>query len=330
MPAFELPYLLLLLPAALLPLWPRRQDDVAFPYTAWIPADKTGRSAELVWRSLGALTIVCLLIALAAPGIPEAREQRIGRGAELMVLLDRSASMDTIIRRNAPKPGEAVHQTQTKNDVVREAMSWLLDQRPNNRYALTLFNVVPMPVAPFTDDAELVRAAVNASGIGRGPKKTNMGLALLSAIDSFAHRDYTGSRSILLVSDGGARLDKATRAAIKTGLKKNRINLYFIYIEGGFVKPNFDTVGTDPDSLMEEVALHVFFRTMGVEYQVFQADDLDSMSAAIKLIDEQQNLPLIYWQRIPRVDYSRSWYVAALIFCALLLALSLMRVESLR
>lgn len=330
MPEFAEPFRLLLLPLALLPLWPRARDAIHLPSLAWIPSDRVGGSLMWCWRTLAALTLACLIVALAAPGKPEARIERIGRGAELMILLDRSASMDTNIRRSAPKPGEKARDTQTKNDVVREALTWFLAQRPNNRYSLTLFNVVAMPVAPFTDDSALVQAAVDASGIGRGPKETNMGRALQVAIEAFADRPYTGSRSILLVSDGGARLDAETREAIRLGLERHRINLYFIYIQGGFTRPDFDVVGVDPASLSEEVALHVFFKSLGTDYRVFQADDLDSLAAAIALIDEQQNQPLTYWLRVPRIDDSKAWYLAALLGCLMLAAMTALKRSALR
>jgi len=327
---FEQPLLLLLLPLAVLPLLPQRKSAIAYPNTHWLPSDPYGQWINRLGIAFGVLCIASLLLALAGPMKAETIVERIGRGAELLVLMDRSASMDTNIRRLPPEPGEKARDTQSKNDVVREALSSLVKFRPNNRYALSLFNVIPLSVAPFTDDEELVLAALEATRIGRGPKQTNMGAALLSAIETYAPRPYTGSRSILLVSDGGARLDEDVREQIRTGLQAHRINLYFIYIQGGFQSPDFDIVGANPADLVEEVALHVFFKSLATEYQVFMADDVESMSEAITLIDKQQNLPLTYSERIPRLDFRNYFYWAAFLFCTLLTGVTALKLVKLR
>lgn len=331
MPAldFQLPQLLALLPLALLPLLRRRRDALDFSWVELIPQDALGRWLHRVWQWLALLTIALVVVALAGPGKSESRIERIGRGAEISILLDRSSSMDATIRRNAPQPGERPKPAQTKNDVARGALSWLLQQRPENRYALTLFNVSAIRVAAFTDEPDVIQAGLDASDIGRGPNETSMGLGLLAAIEGFDGRDYTGSRAILLVSDGGARLDEELQAAIAQGLKRNRISLYFIYIQSDPNSPDLELVGTDTDSGLDEVALHVFFDALDSEYRVFQAEDPESMAAAVRMIDQLQNLPLLYYERVPRIDYRRTCFVAALSCCLALVGLSAARLERL-
>lgn len=326
---FEFPQLLALLPLALLPLMRHRRDSLTFPWIDWLPHDSIGGLVQLAWRLLAMLTLALIIVGLAMPGMSETRIERIGRGAEISILMDRSSSMDAEIRRNAPEPGKQAQPTQSKNDVARKALSWLLNQRPQNRFALTLFNTAPIRVAPFTDDVAIVQAGLDASDIGRGSNQTNMGLGLLAAIDGFNGRSYTGSRVILLVSDGGARLDDSTRERVQRGLERNRISLYFIYIQSDPNSPNLELVGTDTDATIEEVALHVFFDSLDIEYRVFQADNPESMAAAIAEIDRLQNLPLVYYERVPRIDYSRVCFIAALICCMFLAGLTATKLERL-
>lgn len=329
--SFERLPFLLLLPLVLLPLIRHRSDTLSYSWTTLLPQDSVGKYAEWLWRILAFLSLLAVIVGLASPGRSETSIEHIGTGAEISIVMDRSSSMDAFIHRNGANPGKltskqdyvAVRIPLSKNDVLRKALGWLLTQRPNNRYALTLFNSAAMRVTPFTDDVAIVQSALDASDIGRGPSKTNMGQGLLAAIEAFEGRDYTGSRVIMLVSDGGAKLDQETRQAISDGLRRNRISLYFIYIESSPNSPNLELVGTDVDSSLEEVALHVFFKGLDVEYQVFQAADPDSLTNAVKSIDAQQNLPLTYLERIPREDYSRAFFVSALILCGLLLLLSM-------
>ena len=326
---FTNPFVLLMLPLALLPLLRRRQDSLPFPWVGWLPADRLGEILQWLWKLAAMLAMAAIVLGLAGPGIREGRIELIGRGAEIAILLDRSSSMDATIRRNAPKLGEKARPSQSKNDVAREALTWLLRQRPENRFSLTLFNAASLRVAPFTDDVAIVQAGLDASDIGRGPSDTNMDLGLLAAIEGFEGRSYSGSRVILLVSDGGAKLEGEMRERIREGLERNRISLYFIFIRSDPNSPNLELVGTDADTLVEEVALHVFFANLDSEYRVFQADDPESMARAVAEIDQLQNLPLIYYERVPRIDYSRSFFVVALGFGLLLLGLAVTRLERL-
>jgi len=269
-------------------------------------------------------------VALAGPGKSETQIEKIGRGAELSILMDRSASMDAHVRRHQLKAGQQASASRTKNSVVQEALSWLVQQRPQNRYALTVFNVSVIPVSPFSDDEHMVLAGLSAISIGRGPNKTNMGLALQSAIERFDNRSYTGSRAILLVSDGGAKLDKQTQQKISQGLRRNNISLFFIYIPSSANSPDLERVGPQADASVEEVALHLFFKDLDTDYRVFQANDPESMAKAVSEIDQQQNLPLRYFEKLPRVHYQRRFLVATLISCFLLLVLSATRLDSLQ
>jgi len=322
--------LLLLLPLALLPLLRRRDDNLTYSWTQLLPEDSVGHFLEWLRRILAVFTMAVIVLGLAGPGRSETQLERIGRGAELSIVMDRSSSMDRTMWRNGITPENRgkrqdyvqKQETMSKNGAVREALNGLLSQRPDNRYAFTLFNAAPMRVAPFTDNVALVKAGLDASGIGRGPSETNMGLGLLAAIEAFEGRSYSGSRAILLVSDGGAKLAEEMRKRIADGLARNRISLYFIYIQSNANSPNLELVGTNVDSTLEEVALHVFFQGLESDYQVFQATDADSMENAVQLIDEQQNLPLTYYEKVPQVDYSQLFFMAALVSCALLLLLS--------
>lgn len=325
---FDIPRVLFLLPLALLPWLRRWQDSLEVATVDWLPKDIAGHIADRAWRLLAMATIAFVVVAMANPGSPEARIERIGRGAELSVVMDRSSSMDTIVHYNkSPEAGLAPRVSRSKNDIVRVALSELLRQRPDNRYALTLFNAAVLRVSPFTDDIAVIQAGLDASRVGRGSNETNMGLALLAAIDVFEGRSYSGSRAILLVSDGGAKLSEVIRKEIQQGLERNRVALYFIYIQSGPNSPDLETVGREADKSVDEIALHLFFENLGIDYHVYQADDPESMTAAIKQIDEQQNLPLTYFEKVPRIDYTQRCLVAALLFCTLLVLMSALRME---
>ncbi len=176
---------------------------------------------------------------------------------------------------------------------MRRAFTDFVSRRPHDRYALVLFANSAMRILPFTEDVTAVRAGIAATSIGRGLTETDIGRALLAGIEAFKDRAYTGSRVIVLVSDGGAVIDPPTQARIREGLAKERISLYFIYIRSATNSPDLyqDSVGPIEASTPEWV-LHGWFRTLRTPYRVFQASDPASIDAAVTALDRQQNLPL--------------------------------------
>lgn len=326
---FNYPYLLLLLPLSFIPWLSNSRHSVDFSSSIFLPEDSIGPFVHVLWCSLAGIAIASLLVALSGPGKSQTQIERIGRGAELSIVMDRSASMDANVRRHQLKPGQQASASRSKSSVVQEALSWLVRQRSENRYALTLFNVSAIPAIPFVDDPDMILAGLNAVTIGRGPNKTNMGLALLAAIRQFDNRSYSGSRAILLVSDGGAKLDEKTQQTIADGLRNNNISLFFIYIPSSANSPDLETVGPDADATVEEISLHLFFKGLESDYRVFQANDPDSMAAAVSEIDQQQNLPLRYVEQLPRVHLQWHFLILSLVACCLLAVVSALRLERL-
>jgi mxaC protein len=321
--AFENPWVLALLPLALLPLWRRRRDTLAFPSVAWLPPDRIGRIIGWLWPMFAVLALASSIFALAQPGRPQTQVQRTGTGAEILVLLDRSRSMDDrMLPANWRELDPSVllyhlGRGPQKAQVARELLSQFVTRRPDDRFSLMYFSNRPLSVVPFTQHDAVMQAGIDAGAIGRGLANTEVGPALLSAIAQFDQRAYSGSRIMLLVSDGGANLDDETMQRIRVGLARNRIALYWIYLRS-YNSAKLDS--TEPRwENAPEMALHRFFQTLPTPYRVYQAEDPESLSRAVADVGRQQNLPLDFMEQIPRQDYSRGFLAIAAFSCAILL-----------
>lgn len=318
---FAQPWALLLLPLALLPLLPRRRDALRFSHLGWLPPDRAGRIAGWVGRALAALAILGSVLALAGPGRPQTQVLQTGRGAEILVLMDRSRSMD---ERMLPSdwrnidPTALRHQARSrgpqKAQVARELLGKFVLQRPDDRFSLMFFSAGPLHVVPFTQHDAVMQAGIAAGGIGPGLSDTDVGRALLAAIGQFDHRAYSGNRIILLVSDGGARLDEATRRHIEAALSRNRIALYWLYLRS-FNGPLLDATSEHS----AETLLHQFFQTLRTPYRAYQAELPEDLERAIADVGSQQNLPLDFFEQVPRLDFSRHCIAAAALACLMLL-----------
>jgi mxaC protein len=331
---FALPWVLLLLPLAVLPLLPARREALTFSWVNLLPPDRMGQLAGFAWRAVAALAMVAVVMGLASPGRPETQIARTGKGAEILVLMDRSRSMDNRMLpsdwRTIDPLSRLAHLARgpQKAQVSRELLSKFVAQRPDDRFSLMFFSTRPLNVMPFTQHDAAIQAGITAGGIGRGLAETDVGKAFIAAIGSFEHRAYSGSRIILLVSDGGTQLDEPTRLRIRAGMLRNHIALYWIYLRS-YNSPALDS--TDPAyEAIGEVALHRFFLTLGTPYRAYQAEVAEDLAKAVADVGKQQNLPLDFFERIPREDYSRAFFIAAALACVLLLAYRLLLLRSWR
>jgi mxaC protein len=330
---FTRPAALLLLPLALLPLVVPRRGTVVFSWLAWLPRDRIGDFLGWAGRAIAVAAMLAIVLALAGPGRAGTQVMRTGHGAEIVVLFDRSRSMD---ERMLPADWRQVdplslrYQAQSrgepKGQLARELLSKFVAGRPDDRFALIFFSTQPIPVVPFTQHDEVVQAAITAGGVGRGLADTDVGRALAAAIGEFDQRAYTGSRIVLLVSDGGARLDAATRRALLAAARRNRVSLDWIYLRS-VNSPRLDTPG-DPGEAVPEIALHRFFQTLPGAYHVYEAEDPDGLARAVADVARRQNFPLDYLETVPRRDDTRVALGVALACVALMLALRAFTLEA--
>src|SRR6185312_3126747 len=175
-----------------------------------------------------------------------------------------------------------------KSKTARELLSDFVARRPEDRFSLMFFSGGPLPVVPFTQHGAVVQAGITAGGTGPGLSSTDVGRALLAAIAEFDVREYTGSRAILLVSDGGAQLDPPTRQRIAAGMRRNHIALYWLYLRS-INGASLDDRDPQADAIAE-VALHHFFQSMGTPYHAYQVSEPRDLAQAVADVGKQQNL----------------------------------------
>jgi mxaC protein len=249
---------------------------------------------------------------------------RTGYGAEVLILMDRSRSMDD---RMMPSDWHSIdphsrlaHLSRgpQKSAVARELLSSFVELRPDDRFSLMFFSTRPLNAVPFTQHDDIVQAGIEAGAAGRGLSNTDVGRAMLAGIDQFEPREYSGSRIILLVSDGGTFMTDAVKARIRAGLRRNRVSLYWIHLKS-YNSPALDSQEAGADHA-PEVVLHRFFQTLETPYQVYEAEVKEDLARAVADVGRQQNFPLDFVEQFPRADYSRGFILAAVFACMLLLA----------
>ncbi|MBC7945595.1 MAG: VWA domain-containing protein [Burkholderiales bacterium] len=316
---FAEPWAFVLLPLALLPLLVRG-PAINYPWLALLPRDWVSEALAWALRLAAAAAIAGAVVGLAEPYRAEVSVERIGQGAHVVLLLDRSRSMDQSF---GASPGTHVldGRRESKNSVARRLLAEFAASREQDLFGMLVFSTFPLPILDFTQKQEVIQAAIAAGGIGRGLADTDVGRGLEAALSYFEDLPYTGSRIILLVSDGGAHIDPETRQRIQNLLRRYRVALYWIYIRSfrspGLLQGEAATAGT-ADSVPEHF-LHRFFLGMGTPYRAYEAENPEALRRAIEDVGGLENFPIAITDVLPRRDFAGFCYVAALAFAIVLL-----------
>ncbi len=341
--AFDTPAVLWLLPLALLPLVARRGHALANTGLAMMPRDWPSSLLSRALQLAAVLALAAAIVGMAGPHRPEYTVEKVGRGAEIVLVLDRSRSMDQSFagaRGPAPKGTgpealayysnqRAYESKQSKGKVARDVLSEFTAKRPDDRFGMVAFSTLPIRVLDFTQKSEVIQAAISAGNIGRGLSDTNIGLALEAALSFFDNRPYTGSRIIMLVSDGGDHIEPDVREHIAQLTRNHRVGIYWLYIRSAR-SPGLNPDPGDPDvnaDSVPEYFLHRFFESLGTPYRAYEAENPEALQKAIDDVNRLENLPITYRDTMPRRDLSAWGYALALGSVLLLLAAQAMEIK---
>lgn len=331
--SFGAPWALAFLPLALLPFLRAGRQVIDYSWLAMIPPDPWSTLAGALYRGLAAATIVLVVLGLAAMTRGETRVERLGQGAEIVLLLDRSRSMDQSFHAETrPEdlvPTLASPTRESKTSVARRLLSEFISKRPDDLFGMVIFSTLPIEVLDFTQKQEVIQAAIAASAIGKGIGDTDLGLGLERALSLFDGRAYTGSRIVLLVSDGGAHLDVETRERLAHLAKQQRVSLYWIYIRS-FRSPGLladKEVDAATADTVPEHFLHRYFSGIGVPYRAYEAENPEALQKAIDDVNRLERLPIQFTEVLPRRDLSQHCYGAALACALALFAMKLAEVR---
>jgi mxaC protein len=306
---------LILLPLAVLPWILHGQMNFAHPALQGLPADPLSVWLDRTWKIAISALIVALSVALAGPYLKSQYVEKVGRGAHVMIVLDRSASM------NEPfvKKGDAADRV-PKMEVARQVLKTLVAQGHDDLMGMVTFSTSPILAAPLGNDRSFVQAALDATEAG-GMGFTAVARGLGMALDYFADQPVTGARAMVLVSDGGAHLDGKTQDMLRAMFMRQQASLYWIYLrsESGVSLKQSLAEGENIDAY-PEYALHEYFQTLNVPYRVYEAENPEAVMAAVRDIATLKNKPTRYLEPVSRQDLSQyaywlAWLAAVLLMC---------------
>ena len=318
-------WVLFFLPLIAVPFIFFQSSNNNYSWNEMIPSDPLSTIIGVLLKFLSSVIIALLVVILAEPFSDQKVVERVGEGAQIGLVLDRSASMDEPFAGDSEKAGE------TKSAAASRLIIDFFESRTNDMVGVITFSNSAMFVLPLTENKEAIKAAVSATA-GNALFQTNIGAGLTSSAALFNEVADSGSRAIILLSDGAGRIDANTQQKIRDWFDRFDIGLYWIVLKQQKGISIFDKnfVPRDEEQPPPQIELYEYFSTFRSPFKAYEAEDPKSLETAIKDISLKEKKPISYSERIPGKSYSLPLLLVALFLSLLLLLLKFIEVKSLR
>ncbi|HEU4707978.1 MAG TPA: vWA domain-containing protein [Methylophilaceae bacterium] len=322
--SFSTPWVLWLLPLSALPLVLQRAHSRNYSWLQMLPRDPLSELVSFMLKALAVLALLFIILGLADPHSHQQQIERIGIGAQIALVLDRSASMDD------PFSGSTgAHVGETKSVAASRLLTDFVKSRHNDMFGMISFSNSAMYVLPLSDNREAILAAVRATA-GNALFQTNIGSGLTSAAGLFDKVPDSGSRAVILLSDGAGRIPADTQQKIRDWFDRMHLSLYWIVLRqpGGISIFDKDYKPPEDAALPPEIELHEFFKTLRTPFQAYEAEDPKSLEAAMNDINRREKKPIRYLEQIPGRDFSGICFAVAAVMVGLLLGVKYLEVRT--
>ncbi|WP_439542496.1 vWA domain-containing protein [Hyphomicrobium sp.] len=322
--AVSQPLILWLLPLAVLPLILSAQRPQGYPTLDGLETDPLSAVIDWILRLAGALAIAALLLGIAGVHRLGGTIEKTGEGAHIVLLVDRSSSMDNTFAGRAPEGNE-----ESKSAAARRLLKDFILHREHDLVGVAAFSTSPMLVLPMTGHKEAITAAVDAMD-RPGLAYTNIGRGLALALDMQEADTSLASRAIVLVSDGAGVIDRKVQEKLRAAFARRPINLYWLFLRTQGT-PGISSVPApgeeDTPQTMPERHLDKFFKSLGVSYRAFEAENPEAVEHAIDAIGKLERSAITYEESIPHRDLKEWAFSIALAALLVLLASRLSEVR---
>lgn len=320
------PLVLWLLPLALLPILLDRAHSRTYSSVDMLPSDPLSNLIGLLLKILATISLTSILFGLAGPHSLEQKVERTGIGAQIGMVIDRSASMDDPF-----SGGDSEGRVgESKSVAAARLMSAFVKSRQNDMIGVITFSNSAMYVLPLTESREAIQAAIKATA-GNSLFQTNIGGGLTSAVSLFENVPDSGSRAIILLSDGAGRMSGDVQQKLREWLQRYNITLYWIVLRQPGGISIFDKYTPKEEGpLPSEIELYEYFKTLRSSFSAYEAEDPKSLATAIADINKKERKPIKYMEKIPGHDFTQLCYIIAALMIALLLGVKYLEVKTWR
>lgn len=307
---FVLPQMLFVLPSALLPLAARWLLASDVPRLDLRPADGTSAAIDRLLTATGVIALAALVLGLSGPYLKDGSVTYHGKGSNLVLLIDRSSSMDDTFAGRTPNGSE-----ESKSVAARRILQDFIAHRPDDRIGVAAFSTAPIQVMPMTTNRTAITAAIDAQA-ERGLSQTDVGRGLALAMDMLRDTSMLGSRAVVMVSDGAAVIAPDVQEQLREMALEQQANLYWLYLRSAGDRSIFDKSlpgEADTPQSRPERHLHLFLKRLGITYRAFEADSPEAVQEAVAEIGKMEAKPILSERSVPRRHLDWLCYLLAVL-----------------
>lgn len=320
--AFLTPWALLLLPLALLPFWLKGHQGKIYSWLDIIPEDKLSDRLNLAIKIVTSLLIASIIVALANPRGHDEKLQRIGKGAQTVMVIDRSVSMDH------PFAGDSSgNASEIKSGAARRIITQFIDSRPDDMMGVVGFTNSALYGIKITNNRDAIHAAIVAA-TSPSLNQTNIGSGLTEGVGLFDKIENSGSRAIILLSDGAGKLSPRVKFLLSKRLKERKLSIYWIMLREPGEPSIFTKEVYAEDRVPNSIELHKYFNAQGLKYKAYEADNPETLQSAIADIDSREKKPIKYTEIIAGYDYGLVFIIIALVLGLLILTVKNLTIKN--
>ncbi len=319
------PWALLLLPIIAIPFWLKSSQGKMYSWLDIAPHDKFSDTANLILKVISSLLLASIVIALASPRGPDQKINKTGKGAQTVMVIDRSVSMDH------PFAGDASggRAAEIKSAAARRLITKFIDSRPDDMMGVVGFTNSALYGIKITNNRDAIHSAINAA-TSSALNQTNIGSGITQAVSLFDDIESSGSRAIILLSDGAGKISPRVKQKIKETLEIRKLSLYWIVLR----EPDDISIFAPDKGEFQEgsepapIELDKFFKALKIKYKAYEADNPAALQFAIQDINAREKKKIQYSISIPGHDYSVDFIVIALFLSLFILIAKNLRVHS--
>ncbi len=315
------PWAFTLLPIALLPFWLKGHQGKMYTWLDMLPEDELSDRLNLAIKVITSLLLASIVVALASPRGHDEKIQRAGKGAQTVMVIDRSVSMDH------PFAGDSSgHAAEIKSATARRIITQFIDSRPDDMMGVVGFTNSALYGIKITTNRDAIHAAILAA-TSPSLNQTNIGAGLTEGIGLFDKIQSSGSRAIILLSDGAGKLSPRVKFLLSERLKNKGLSIYWIMLREPGEPSIFSNEEYEEERVPNSIVLHKYFQSLGLKYKAYEADNPETLQSAINDIDSREKKVIKYTETIAGYDYSRVFIILALVLGLFLLIIKNLRVH---
>jgi mxaC protein len=272
------------------------------------PSDPASAVVQALVKAAGAVALSGSIFGAAGPFLAGEEVERVATGAAIVMLIDRSGSMNETFAGKNPGGGD-----ESKATASRRILKKFVDARRHDLVGVVAFSTAPMLVTPLSDHPDATKAAIDAMD-RPGLDYTNIARGLSMALAMFRASEPDRARAIMLISDGAGVIDPRIQDDLRAEFKKAGVDLYWLFLRTEGSQGLSGGPGSEGESPQAQPERHldVFFKSLGVPYRAFEAEGPEATEEALRQIDGLERRPMRYVERLPRRELGSIFFAVAL------------------